>query len=563
MSDKFPVPFTHIGEFELLELIQESQAALSFRAFQKSLQQDVFLKILKPHVQNQREWVLRFQREARACARLKHPHIVQVYTLGEEHGCHYMAMEYVEGESLRQILEREEVLSEADAIKIGRQVLEALQYAHQHKIIHRDVKPGNILVSGQGWVKLTDFGLAHLGEDAEVTQQGALLGTPAYMAPEQILGEQISAETDIFSLGITLYEMLSGHKPFAGNSYSECIHKILNVQPEPLHQINPKVSQNLSAIIQRAYEKKPKERYSSAGEFLEALNSYEKQELQLGGLEPAGKNSEKKEDYIPKKTKRNSRKQKSVLLGLIGALLAVMIILYFLESGRPPQGNKKEAISTGQAVKDDSISGNQDQSKPAMEDSFKEILTTAEQPEAPRFTTEETEKSLSTEKKEAKQPVRDTLSREAETELGENEKDSVQVVVNVTPWAKFLVDGIEVDSMLRVKSLWLPAGEHEFTFIHPNFKPRVIKKMISEKNKAVHLSFSFLQTAAYLWVDVRPWADIYLNKKRIDTTPLKKPLALEPGEYLLELKHPNFLVQREIISVHQGDTLRIFKTLTN
>ena len=179
------LPFKEIGQFTLQRVIQDGPYTMAVQSFQPSLHRPVFIKLLKPQIKNQELWLTRFKREARICARLKHPNIVDVYTIGEIQNYTYMAMEFVRGISLKELLEREKKLPEKPALQIVSQILQALQYAHQNKVIHRDLKPGNILLDIHGVVKLTDFGLAYLGEEFSVTLEGDILGTPAYMAPDR------------------------------------------------------------------------------------------------------------------------------------------------------------------------------------------------------------------------------------------------------------------------------------------------------------------------------------------------------------------------------------------
>ena len=215
------LPFTFVGEFRLDAVIQDGPYSMAVRGFQPNLKRSVFIKLLKPHIQHQQQWITRFRRESQICADLKSPHIVDVYTVGEQDGFHYLVMEYVDGQSLAGMLEKQGYLPVAEALDITRQIVLALKTAHTHGIIHRDLKPGNILIDETGIAKLTDFGMAYLGEEPSITQQNSIIGTPAYMAPEQITGEAITPATDFFSLGATLYEMLTGIKPFGGENYSE------------------------------------------------------------------------------------------------------------------------------------------------------------------------------------------------------------------------------------------------------------------------------------------------------------------------------------------------------
>ena len=270
MSD---VPFDHIGEFRLDRMIQSGTYTLSLKGYQPSLHRPVFIKLLRPQSQQHEQWLERFRREARISARLKHPNIVDVYTLGEHEGYAYMAMAYVDGLSLRQVVERQGNLPLDLCCLIMEQILPALQMSQDEGIVHRDIKPGNLLIDKRGVARITDFGLAHLGQDVAMTQQGAILGTPAYMAPEQVTGEPVSPATDIFSLGATFYELLTGTKAFGGESYSACLQKILHENPPPPSVLHPELPAEVDALLQSMLQKEPKERPASAREVHEQLKT--------------------------------------------------------------------------------------------------------------------------------------------------------------------------------------------------------------------------------------------------------------------------------------------------
>ncbi len=209
-----------------------------------------------------RERIERFYREARAAGALTHANIVTIYEVGEDRGRHFIAMEFLEGESLRDRLQRVSTLPAHEAIRIGTAVAEGRQFAHEHGVIHRDVKPDNVHLLPDGRVKLTDFGIARITFEPTLTADGQIFGTPSYMSPEQVTGKQIDARSDLFSLGVMLYEMLAGRKPFTGDSVITITYNIVNVNPSPLGVLAPQ----LEGIIRRAMAKDPARRQRSAGE---------------------------------------------------------------------------------------------------------------------------------------------------------------------------------------------------------------------------------------------------------------------------------------------------------
>lgn len=212
--------------------------------------------------QARRDRIERFNREARSAGRLSHPNIVAIFDFGEEGGRHFIVMEYLEGQNLRETISARGALPLKEAIDIASQILDALFFAHRNSVIHRDIKPDNIHILPGGQVKLTDFGIARLTEEPSLTIDGQVFGTPSYMSPEQIIGKQIDHRSDIFSLGIVLYEMVTGRKPFVGDNVVSITYAIMNQETPPL----PGVPQSIERIIRRALSKNPLERFATAEE---------------------------------------------------------------------------------------------------------------------------------------------------------------------------------------------------------------------------------------------------------------------------------------------------------
>ena len=203
-----------LGRYQVVEELGRGGMGVVYRAYQPSLNRHVAIKVLPPQLSLDQQLVGRFQREARAAANLRHPNIVVIYDVGEEKGIHYIVMEYLEGRTLKQLVEEEGPLHPKRAAHIVEQVAAALDYAHQRGFVHRDVKPANIFVGPGDHVTLTDFGIAKAAsETQQLTRTGTLMGTPEYMAPEQATGGEVDHRTDLYALGVVLYQMLTGHVP--------------------------------------------------------------------------------------------------------------------------------------------------------------------------------------------------------------------------------------------------------------------------------------------------------------------------------------------------------------
>jgi len=236
------------------------------------LNRRVALKFLHPRFAQDEQFVERFRREASAAAALQHPNVVGVFDRGSVDSTHYIAMEYVEGASLKDLIERG--LSVGEAVEIVRQVLAGVKYAHDHGIVHRDLKPQNVLVDSEGRARVTDFGIARAGA-SEITQTGSVLGTAQYLSPEQAQGLPVTAASDIYSVGVMLYEALTGRVPFDADSPVTVALKQVSERPHPPSELNPEVSRALDGVVMRALAKDPANRFASAEEFSQALDAAE------------------------------------------------------------------------------------------------------------------------------------------------------------------------------------------------------------------------------------------------------------------------------------------------
>ena len=279
-SERFAEILGELGDYELLEEIGRGGQGVVFRARQKSLNRLVALKVIGLGQWATKVHVKRFRLEAEAAARLNHPCIVPIYDVGERDGACYFSMGLIEGGQLDAILKREPMPIRC-AVELIVKLARTVEYAHEHRILHRDIKPGNILLDGKGEPHLTDFGLARLVEtESTVTRTMEVLGTPSYMAPEQAVGNNaaISKVTDVYGLGAVLYQLLTGQPPFAGGTTYETIKLVLDTDPRQPRQLNPKIDRDLSTICLKCLEKDPKRRYASALALAEDLEHWLKHE---------------------------------------------------------------------------------------------------------------------------------------------------------------------------------------------------------------------------------------------------------------------------------------------
>jgi beta-lactam-binding protein with PASTA domain/predicted Ser/Thr protein kinase len=260
------------GRYRLLRRVGSGGMADVWCAEDTQLGRRVAVKILHERFAQDREFVERFRREASSAAGLQHPNVVNVFDRGEFDGTYYIAMEYVEGSSLKDLIARG--MSVGEAIEVTRQILTAARFAHSQGIIHRDFKPQNVLIDGEGRATVTDFGIARAGA-SEITQTGSVMGTAQYLSPEQAQGLPVSGSSDLYSIGVILYECLTGRIPFEADSAVAVALKQVSEQPVPPSRLNPSVPPAIDAVVMKALAKRPANRFASAEEFLAALDAAE------------------------------------------------------------------------------------------------------------------------------------------------------------------------------------------------------------------------------------------------------------------------------------------------
>ncbi|MDD2916170.1 MAG: serine/threonine-protein kinase [Gallionella sp.] len=257
---------SQLGRYEVLGELGQGAMGIVYKAKDPLIDRVVAIKTINLGLamEEKEEYEGRFYQEAKAAGRLNHPNIVTIYDVGKSGEVAYIAMEFLQGRELRDIMNDGQLLPVEQVLDIVAQVAQGLAYAHEHDIVHRDVKPSNIMVIRDGHAKITDFGIARMASSAVRTQTGMVLGSPKYMSPEQVMGKAIDQRSDIFSLGVMLYEMLTGQSPFNGENVNAIMYQTLNAVPVPPSTLNPSVPEMVNFIVAKALAKKLEDRYHNA-----------------------------------------------------------------------------------------------------------------------------------------------------------------------------------------------------------------------------------------------------------------------------------------------------------
>jgi len=339
------------GRYELEEVVGHGGMSTVYKAHDSLLERNVALKVLHQQYNEDEDFVERFKREARSVAQLQHPNIVTVIDRGEEDGRQYIVFEYIDGENLKELVVRKGRLDVRTALEIGLEIARGLSFAHERGLVHRDVKPQNVLLNGDGGAKVTDFGIARsLDVERGVTQPGTVLGTSNYIAPEQASGQPVNAQTDVYSLGIVLYEMITGELPFPGDNFVAVAMKQVQEPSPSVLDARGDVPLRIAEMIDRALEKDPEQRFPTMEAFAAEIeaNLAELDRGQDGAVTMVVPAAQR----LKQTKRRKSVSHVPLLIGLVGALAIAGVVVGLLTLGgdgqqSPPVGASVSLAGVG------------------------------------------------------------------------------------------------------------------------------------------------------------------------------------------------------------------------
>ncbi len=513
-------------KFEIIETLKKDSQAGVYLANHIYLNKRIILKSLDTSNLNDQTILHRFKREAKILAHLDHPNIIKVLDFGTYQNYFYISFEYFEADSLRNFLKKKKIeLNEFE--KIVSQILAGLDYAHSKNIIHRDLKPENILIDSNLKIKIADFGLALSEDEVQVTQKESIVGTPSYMSPEQIRGEKLNPSSDIFSLGIILFEILIGSNPFVGKDITSTINNILFLEREILEQKLISIPEKWKSIILKCLEKSVEKRYKSVKEILSEA-----------GLEI--------ETTEVKKEKKSFLKFSFTTI-LLSTFSIIFIISLILLIAKMSSSTEKEITQPEKITSSD-----------VPNSSFDLGVNQSNSPEISEANRQMNENLLSDQN--SNQKLNELILPEQKDVENEGE-----LFITCSPWADIFINDQKVETTPLKEPIKLKSGKYQLKLVHPNF-PSIDTVIEIKSNKLNRLDFNFYENYGYILFQIIPWGEIKINEKNYGTTPLPKPIIIKPGRQILNIYNPNFGLYIDTILVQKGETLLYrlnFNTRTN
>jgi serine/threonine protein kinase len=501
-----------LGRYIIVEELGQGAMGVVYKAVDPLIDRTVAIKTINLDLSRDElaSFEKRFQREVQSAGKLNHPNIVTIYDVGRTEGVAYMAMEYLQGKELREILDSGVVLPLEKVVHIAAQVCDGLAFAHDHGIIHRDIKPANIMVMKNGMVKITDFGIAQVSS-ASRTMAGMVMGSPKYMSPEQVVGQAVDGRSDIFSLSVVIYEMLTGKTPFVGENISAIMYQILNEDPVPPKAYNQNIPETINYIVLKALAKHPDSRYQTAKEFARDLRKYKTLEIPAPGdaqnIPPAPmerrkapresmgdatqvigrltEGSETAPPAIPEKSGKFSREklQRALIFGAIPALLISFVVIILLREPAEtpvtgPAGTKspvaKKATSPAAPPTTTAATPTESTTSPESTASVAETPTKIETAKAaPQGARKKAR--VSAKSKPSKPEPQRALTAEVKTvEPGAAPvvpSGSAVISLAISPWGEVFVDGVRQGVTPPLRTLKLAPGKHTILIVNQTFKP--------------------------------------------------------------------------------------------
>lgn len=528
------------NKFEILDCLKKDAHSSVYFANHLYLRKKIILKTLNTESLPHPSLLHRFKREAKILEKLDHPNIIKVLDFGSFGKHFYISFEYFESLNLRQIIKKNQ-LDEHQKTHLVGQLLKGLEAAHTSNIVHRDIKPENILVNRKNQLKIADFGLALVLKENQITQKGSIVGTPGYMSPEQIRGEELSPQSDLFSAGIVIWELFYNKNPFWGNDAGETINNILTLDASKISIDKPQVPDIIRRITQMSLQREWRHRFKSAREILDLLPS------------EFNESSTPRRSSLKIRTILHHRWLSAVLLFLIFIVTGWYFLLYQNDSKTNPEKHsvgldsdsaaflsQKDNLITPSAIEQDITNQNKKDNTHTV--------------------------NLGIKKKDENTPGNQPGEETPEmVKLTEETKLPGSLIIKCFPWADVYINGNKIDTTPLEKAIQLQSGKFQLTLRHPRY-PEYSRELKIYPEKQLNVSVDLDTLFGYLDCKVYPWGEILINGETKGQTPLENPIILYPGIHLLTIVNPQFNDLRETIVIERQDTLQYklnFEELAN
>jgi serine/threonine protein kinase len=497
-------------KFEIVEVLKKNEHAAVYIAHHNYLGKKIVLKVLNTKTIGDDSIVERFKREAKTLAQLEHKNIIRVLDFGTYKEFFYISFEYFKSENLRSFINSNKI-SDEEKEKLVIQFMRGLSYAHKNKIIHRDIKPENILVNENLELKLSDFGLALSATEAFVTKQYSIVGTPSYMSPEQIKGEKLTLQSDLFSAGIVIYELYKGTNPFLGSCVNDSINNITNLNEKDFQSKLDGMPAQIVEAIEKLIVRTPSQRFESADEVLKLFtDSVEEAAFPI----------------IPPKNKNMKILTASFFI-IVLSIILIFAVNFEKESDVVESTNESEAIENKSNPQDNSELKEQINEPDKLTDEANEIKNTAN-----------IDKAI----------PQNVNPKAAEKVYG-------HLFVECIPWADVFIDGEKLETTPLKKNINLEDGSYKIKLVHPDF-PVYENSILVEKDRLTTVRVNLDTLFGFIDFNVLPWGSVYLNEKYIGDTPFLNPLNVLPGEYKLKISNPNLGMVEDEIIIARNDTIK-------
>ena len=530
-----------INGYEINSEIHRGPVTTVYDANHLALGRRVILKVLNTQWSEEKDLIDRFRREAKICARLDHPNIVKIFDFSASDDSIFISMEYIEGLTLEMFIQKNKIFDFSELINITSQILSGLSYAHNQGVTHRDIKPSNIMISEEGQVKITDFGLAAVSDLPGITGQDQAVGSPAYMSPEQALGKDLDQRSDLFSLGVSLYKACAKKPPFETDNIGTTIQNILTKDVENLSTISSAIPKWFSDLIDTLLAKNREDRPESAETVLNIIkvnfNSDESEQSRFRLKTPPSGNVRQYSGSLLKYLNSKIRTRFIFLVVPVILLLSYLILQQFddIRSDRT-MGQKNPTILRNTVVQDTNLSNTSDKN---IEDNYDGKNNSNQLIDASPVLTN-----------------RITISSESKSDTSASipRIEKSQVFVIARPWAAVYIDNVYHEDTPLSRPISLEPGAHFIELKNPNYKTfSKHYEFRSAQSETLYVEMKI--NVGFLNIRVLPWAKIYIDGQYHETSPIEDPITVAAGEHIVTLTNPNYTTIKDTIQVVSGITL--------